>query len=163
MADPIALTLTSNDVPIPGDSTVTSLGRADTIEVLSLEQQLYSAFDRATLVPTGRRLYAPIRFSKRIDRASPLLRKALTTNEVVAGAFRWYRPSPAGDGTTEQFFTIEFSGGRVTQCKLRLPDVLDPAQASLAPMEDIELTFSEITWTYTNGGIEHTDQWNNGT
>lgn len=159
MAESISLTLTANEVDIEGDSTVTSLGRADTIEVLSLEQQLSGAFDRATLQPTGRRIYAPIRFTKRIDRSSPLLRKALTLNEPVAGAFRWYRPSPAGDGTTQHFFTVEFTGGRITLCKLRLPDVLDPATAALSPMEDVELTFNEITWTYVDGNVAHTDNW----
>lgn len=29
----------------------------------------------------------------------------------VSGGFS--RPAPAGDGTTEHFFTIEFSGGRI--------------------------------------------------
>ncbi len=157
MADTIALTLTANDEDIEGDSTVTSMDRANTIEVLSLEQQVSTAFDRATLLATGRRIYAPIRFTKRMDRATPLLLRALTLNQVVAGSFRWFRPNPTGTGTTQHFFTLEFTEGRITKCALRLPDTLDPAQATLAPLEEVELTFSTITWTHVPGGVEHTD------
>jgi type VI secretion system secreted protein Hcp len=157
MAESISLTISSNGTNIPGDHPLTSLSRANTIEVLSLEQQLSKTFDRATLMATGRRIYAPLRFSKRLDRATPLLRRALTQNEVVAGNFRWYRPNPVGDGTTEQFFTLTFTGGRITKCTLRLPDTLLPDTSGLPPLEDIELTFSSITWTWVGGGIEHTD------
>lgn len=157
MAESIALTLSANGTNIPGDNSFTTLERANTIEVLALEQQLARAFDRATLVPTGRRFYAPLKFSKRLDRATPLLRKALNQNEVVAGQFRWFRPSPSGDGTTDAFFTLAFTGGRITKCTLRLPDTLLPDTSNLPPMEDIELIFGTITWTWVSGGIVHTD------
>lgn len=157
MADTIALTLTANDEAIEGDSTVTSMDRTNTIEVLSLEQQVSTAFDRATLTPTGRRIYLPIRFTKLMDRATPMLRQALAQNQVVAGSFRWFRPNPSGTGTTQHFFTLAFTGGRITKCTLRLPDTLDPAQAALAPMEEVELTFATITWTHVPAGVEHID------
>jgi type VI secretion system secreted protein Hcp len=157
MADTIALTLTANDEAIEGDSTVTSMDRTNTIEVLSLEQQFSSAFNRATLSPTGRRIYLPIRFTKLMDRSTPLLRQALSQNQVVTGSFRWFRPNPSGTGGTQHFFTLDFTGGRITKCTLRLPDTLDPAQATLAPMEEVELTFSTITWTHVPAGVEFTD------
>ncbi|WP_439609416.1 type VI secretion system tube protein TssD [Hydrogenophaga sp.] len=157
MAQTIALTLTSNGDDVPGDSTVTSMSRADTIEVLSLEQALSKTFDRATLLATGRRIYTPLKFTKRLDRSTPLLRQALVENRVVAGAFRWYRPNPDASGTTEQFFTLAFTAGRITKCTLRLPDTLDPALALLPPLEDVELTFSTITWTWTSGSVEFED------
>ena len=157
MADTIALTLTANGGDVQGDSTVTAMERTNTIEVLSLEQQVSMAFDRATLQPTGRRIYVPIRFTKRMDRATPLLRQALTQNQVVAGSFRWFRPNPSGTGTTQHFFTLDFTGGRITRCTLRLPDTLDAVQAALAPMEEVELTFANITWTFVDGGVAHTD------
>lgn len=157
MAQTIALTLTSNGDDVPGDSTVTSMSRADTIEVLSLEQALSKTFDRATLLATGRRIYTPLKFTKRLDRSTPLLRQALVENRVVAGAFRWYRPNPDASGTTEQFFTLAFTAGRITKCTLRLPDTLDPALVLLPPLEDVELTFSTITWTWTSGSVEFED------
>ncbi|MCU0924507.1 MAG: type VI secretion system tube protein Hcp [Hydrogenophaga sp.] len=157
MAETISLRLVANGSDIEGDHTLTSLGREDTIEVLAMEQQLSKAFDRATLRATGRRIYAPIRFTKRLDRSTPLLRQALVNNAVVSGSFRWFRPHPDGDGTTQQFFTLEFAQGSITKCTLRLPDTLLDDSASLPPMEEIELVFGEITWRWTDGGIEFED------
>ncbi|MGE0098892.1 MAG: type VI secretion system tube protein TssD [Hydrogenophaga sp.] len=159
MADTIALTLTANGDAVEGDSTVTAMDRADTIEVLSLEQQVSTAFDRATLLATGRRIYAPIRFTKRMDRATPLLRQALAQNQVVEGSFRWFRPNPAGTGAVQHCFTLDFTGGRVTKCALRLPDTLDATAASLPLLEEVELTFSTITWTWVPGGTSFEDTW----
>jgi type VI secretion system secreted protein Hcp len=141
MADTIALTLTVNGDDVPGDSTVTSMDRADTIEVLSLEQQLSTAFDRAT----------------------PLLRQALVQNQVVAGSFRWFRPNPAGTGGQQHCLTLDFTEGRITKCALRLPDTLDATQATLPLLEDVELTFSTIIWTWVPSGIAFEDTWGSNT
>lgn len=157
MADTISLTLSANGLDIEGDSTVTSMERADTIEVLSLEQSVSRAFDRATLLATGRRIYAPIRLTKRLDRSTPLLRKALINNEVVEGNFRWFRPNPAGDGTTQHFMTLSFTEGRITKCVLRLPDTLGADTATLPALEEVELTAGTYTWTWIDGGIEFED------
>jgi type VI secretion system secreted protein Hcp len=157
MADTLSLTLTANGADIEGDSTVTSLERADTIEVLSLEQTVSRPFDRATLQPTGRRIYAPIRFTKRLDRSTPRLRQALINNEVLAGHFRWFRPDPDGGGTTEHFMTLRFTQGRLTRCALRLPDTLGAETASLPALEEIELTVGTIEWEWEDGGVVFTD------
>ena len=45
--------------------------------------------------------------------------------KVAAGKF--YRPNPAGDGTTEHFFTVEIGEGRLASIKRVSPDVIDPA------------------------------------
>jgi type VI secretion system secreted protein Hcp len=157
MAESISLTLSANGDDIEGDHTQTSLGRENTIEVLKLEQPMFVNIERASLRPSGRRVYMPLKFSKRMDRSTVLLRQALNENHVIAGNFRWFRPNPAGDGTTQHFFTLAFTGGRITRCELQLPDVLQAESASLPPMELVELMFDGVTWTWVDGGIEHTD------
>ncbi len=99
----------------------------------------------------------PIIIRKRIDKATPLLIKCLVENTVVSGGIRFFRPNPAGDGTTEQFYTIQFSQARITEIRQLLPDVLDAKTAALPPMEEISITFRTISWTYTNGGVTHED------
>jgi type VI secretion system secreted protein Hcp len=163
MAESVSLTLTANGDNIPGDHTQTSLGRENTIEVLKLEQPMFVNIERASLRPSGRRVYMPLKFSKRMDRSTVLLRQALNQNQVIAGNFRWFRPNPAGDGTTQHFFTLAFTGGRITRCELQLPDVMQAESASLPPMELVELMFDGVTWTWLDGGIEHTDSISSGT
>src|SRR5262245_37663943 len=108
---------------------------------------------------TGRCAFEPILIVKRIDEASPLLAKALVENQRIDGTFKFFRPSPSGDGTTEQFYTIEISDGRVDSIKQILPDMFNPLSTSMPPMEEVRFVFNSITWTFTPTGASHTDSW----
>ncbi len=96
---------------------------------------------------------------KRIDKSTPLLYKALANNEVIDGNVQVLRPNPSGDGTTEQFYTIEFTNGRVASFKAVSPDSIDPASATHPPLEEISFVFQTISWTYEPSGVMHQDSW----
>lgn len=158
MADTIALALSSTvQGDIQGDNPLTTIERENTIEVLSFTNPLRTSFERGTGRATGKRYYEPIRFTKRIDRSSPKLRQALTRNEVVNGIFKWYRPDNLGNA--EKFFTIEFKNGRIVSAEAQLPNVLDAAGANMPPLEEIQLVFDTIIWTFTDGDIASEDRW----
>lgn len=159
MAETVHLYLKANGSDIKGESTQTSLGREGSIECLYFEDSVRTAREKGSGMATGRRTYEPIVLRKRIDKSSPLLAKALCNNEVVEGTFKFFRPSPTGDGTTQQFFTIEFAEGRVAGIKRVSPDTIDPASAVEPPTEEISFVFHTITWTYEDGGVTHTDNW----
>jgi type VI secretion system secreted protein Hcp len=160
MAENIHLTLTGAALgAIQGDSTVSSLGRENTIEIVSFTHALRGQFERASGRATGRRFYEPITFTKRLDRSTPRLRDALIRNDPLSGTFKWFRPSPTGDGTTQQFLTITFSDARITSAVMRLPNTLDAATAPLPPLEDVSLVFNAIEWEWTPGGISVSDEW----
>lgn len=161
MAEAVSLFLKANGSDIKGESTTTSLGREDSIECLYFEDSVRTAREKGTGMATGRRTYEPIVFRKRIDKSSPLLAKALCNNEVIEGTFKFFRPSPSGDGTTQQFFTIEIAQGRVAGIKRVSPDTIDPASAIEPPTEEVSFVFHTITWTYEDGGVTHTDDWQN--
>ena len=162
MAETVHLSLKANGSDIKGDSSQLSLGREDTIECLSFCDSVRTAREKGSGLATGRRTYEPIIFRKRIDRSSPLIAKALCNNEVIEGVFKFYRPSPSGDGTTEQFFTVEFEKGRVSHVKRVSPDTIDPASATEPPTEEIGFVFHTITWTWEDGGVTHQDTWDQG-
>ncbi|OPX40629.1 MAG: protein ImpD [Desulfobacteraceae bacterium 4484_190.3] len=113
MAMTVHLFLKANGQDIKGDSSITSMGREESIECLSFSDSVRTAREASSGVASGERTYEPIRITKRIDKSSPLLAKALVNNEAVEGEFKFYRPNPAGDGTTEHFFTIEIQEGRI--------------------------------------------------
>ncbi len=159
MAEAVALFLKANGSDIQGENTMTSLGRENSIECLYFQQSVQTARERGTGMATGRRQYEPILIRKRIDKASPLLWKALCNNEVIEGKFMFFRPNPSGDGTTQQFYTIEIGGGRISSIKDFVPDTIEPASSTDPPLEEVSLVFHDITWTYTDGGITHTDSW----
>ena len=97
-----------------------------------------------------------------IDRSSPLLAKALCTNEVIEGTFKFFRPNPNGDGTTEHYFTVEIENGRVTRIHLVSPDgYANPGDPPfVAAFEDVQFIYNAITWRYEVTGAEHSDTLN---
>ena len=159
MAETVHLYLKSNGSDIQGQSSQTSLGRENSIEVLYLEQGVTTAREAGNSLATGRRQYTPLLIRKRIDKSSPLIAKSLCNNEKIEGVFKFFRPNPTGDGTTEQFYTIEVKKGRVNSIKQYVPDTLVPATATEPPLEEVSFVFHTINWTYTNGGVTHEDTW----
>ncbi|MEM9188395.1 MAG: type VI secretion system tube protein TssD [Myxococcota bacterium] len=159
MAQSVALYLKANGTDVPGDSTITSLGREDSIECLYFVDSVRTARERDSGMATGRRTFEPIVIRKRIDKSSPLLAKALCNNEVCDAVFKFFRPSPSGDGTTEQFFSVEIGEGRLASIRRVSPDTIDPASANEPPTEEVTFVFHHITWTYEPSGAMHHDNW----
>ena len=160
MAETVHLYLKANGQDIKGSSTQESLGRKDSIECVYYEQAVKTAREAGSGMATGRRQYEPLLIRKRIDKASPLIAKALVENQAIDAKFKFYRPNPNGDGTTEQFYTVEIKQGRIASQKQIVPDNIVPASSTEPPLEEITFVFHTISWTVTNGGITHEDTWN---
>lgn len=159
MAETVHLELHLNGEKIDGESSQTSLGRENTIECVYFKDAVRTAREKGSGLATGRRSYEPLVIRKRIDKSSPLLARGLCNNEVVKAIFRFYRPSPAGDGTTEHFFTIELDEGRLSTVTRTVPDCLDPASSTAPPLEEVGFVFHNITWTFEPTGASHHDTW----
>ena len=159
MAETVHLYLKANGSDIKGESTQVSLGRKDSIECLFYEQRIVTAREAGSGMATGRRQYEPLLIRKRLDKASPLLAKALVENAAIEGTFKFFRPSPKGDGTTQQFYTVVIKEGRVASLRQVVPDTIVPATSTEPPMEEITFVFQSISWTFTEGGITHEDTW----
>jgi type VI secretion system secreted protein Hcp len=160
MAETVHLYLNANGAPIQGESTQTSLGRENSIECLYFESEVMTAREAGSGMATGRRQYKPLVIRKRIDKATPLISKALCKNEVIDAVFKFFRPNPTGDGTTEQFYTVEIKKGRIASDKQISPDSFNPALSNQPEMQEVSFVFHSIRWAYTNGGVEHEDTWN---
>ncbi len=143
---------------IRGDSTVTSLNREGTIEAFQLEHAVHVPTERSGM-STEERSHSPIKIVKRIDRSSPLLHQALCNNEELEVTIRFYRPNPAGDGTTEQYYTIRLTQARVSSIKTISPNTIHDLSSNEPPMEEVSFVFGTINWTYEPDGIEHEDAW----
>lgn len=159
MAETVHWFLTLNGEAIQGESTQTSLGRENSIECLSFMDSVRTAREAGSGMATGRRTFEPIEVRKRIDKSSPLLARGLCNNETVEGTFKFFRPAPSGDGTTEHFFTVEIAEGRLASIERVSPDTIDPASATAPPIELVKVVFHNITWTYESTGASHHDNW----
>ena len=143
---------------VRGDSTVTSMGREGSIEAFKLEYMVQTHRE-ASGGATGERSHGPVTITKRIDKSSPILHQALCNNEELEVTIKFYRPSPSGDGTTEQFYTIRLRHGRISSIRTISPNTVDESTASLPAMEEVSFVFGGITWIYESGGIEFEDEW----
>ncbi len=159
MAETVHLYLKANNSDIQGESSQVSLGRENSIECVYYDQAVSTAREAGSGMATGRRRYEPIIIRKRIDKATPLIYKAMAQNERIDGTFKFFRPNPVGDGTTEQYYTVEIKNGRVSAVRNYSPDCIDPVSCSMPAMEEVQFVFHTIVWTYTNGGITHEDTW----
>lgn len=159
MAETVHLFLKINGNAVKGESTQTSLGREGSIECVQYEMSVTSAREAATNLVTARRQFSPLKIVKRVDRSSPLLVAALSQNQKIDGVFKFFRPNPSGDGTTEQYFTVEIKEGNVASVKQFVPSTIQKETAGEPPQEEVTFVFKTITWTYTNGGVTHTDSW----
>lgn len=159
MSQSVSLWLITNGEAVVGNSSIESDDRGETIECLSFVDSVRSAREKGSGMATGRRTYDPIEVTKRIDQSSPILARSLCNNEVISGKFKFYRPNPAGDGTTEQFFTIEIEEGRIDSIRRVSCDAIDPASANVPPLETVKFVFQKIRWIHEPDGKEHQDDW----
>ncbi len=135
---------------VQGESTQKSMGRENSIECIQ--------FQHALVLNGDRKAYEPIVIRKRIDKSSPLLFRAAAANQECDAVFKFFRPNPIGDGTTEQFYTITLKGVRIIGVRQIVPNCIDPASSNYPPQEDVTFAFRSITWTYTNGNITADDR-----
>ena len=159
-APTVFLSLLANGVVIEGDST--HKGHENAIECVYFTSSVETVrITSGSGMSTGRRSHGPIVVRKLIDKATPLLARALVHNEEVEGTFAFYRPDPGGTGAEQRFFTIGFGRGRVAGQTTYSPDnVALPAAPGSAPfMEELHFVYQRITWRYEDGGIEFEDSW----
>jgi len=159
MAMTVHLTLKANGEDIQGESSVTTLGREDTIECFSFDYGVQSGSESFSGRASGQRNYEPIRIVKRVDKASPLIWQALCNNAKIEGTFKFFRPSPAGDGTTEEFYTIEIEEARIAGIDLSSPDAMGGAGQAEPPTESISFVYNNMVQTYESTGASHQDSW----
>lgn len=165
-AETVHLYLKINGADVQGESSQTSLGRENSIECIYYENTTASDKDAARR-QAGLTAGAPsgntIIIRKRIDKSSPLLIQAVAKNQTALGTFKFFRPNPTGDGTTQQFYTVEFEKGRVESVKQYVPDTISPATSTEPPMEEVIFSYTGISYSYLGATATGTaDGWKRG-
>lgn len=158
MAIPVYLWL-QDDGGADLKGSVNVSGREGTIEVVAQDHSLYIPTDNNTGKLTGTRIHTPFLFSKEIDASSPYLYKAVTTGQTLKTAeFKWYRIDDAGQEV--EYFNTKLENVKVVKVAPKMHDIKDPAKEKHNHLEEVELRYEKITWTYKDGNIIHSDAWN---
>lgn len=126
------------------------------------EHNLYIPTDNNTGKLTGTRIHTPFLFTKEIDSSSPYLYKAVTTGQTLKSAeFKWYRINDAGREV--EYFNTKLENVKLVKVNPKMHDIKDPAFEKHNHLEQIELRYEKITWTYKDGNIIHSDSRNERT
>lgn len=141
---------------------VTQKGREDSIMVIASSHSIVSPRDPASGLPTGKRMHKPFVITKEVDKASPILYRMLTTNENITN-FRLQFWKPGANGTEVQYLTIELVNANIASIDLRMLNNKNPELMKYAMYEEIAFTYQKITWTYVEGGITTSDNWESPT
>jgi type VI secretion system secreted protein Hcp len=111
------------------------------IALTGLSHEIISPRDPASGLATGKRQHKPIVFTKQLDSTTPLLLKALVTNETL----------------TSVLIGLLRNGQQVATIKLTNAGVAD--YTDHGDTEHWSLTYQKIEWTWVDGGITASDDW----
>jgi type VI secretion system secreted protein Hcp len=128
--------------------SVKQKGHENQIEVFATEHEVESATDN-TGIRRGRNVYKPFIVTKGIDKATVLLYKAWSTNELFA-TFKLDYFKKNVNGQHALFYTVELSGACIVSIKQSM------ASAGYTDAEEREIiafTYRTITWTFADGNL----------
>lgn len=140
------------------EGSVTQKGREKTVMVIAFSHEVVSPRDAASGLPTGKRMHKPLVITKEVDRSTPLLYNALVTNETLTEVkIKFWRPSASG--AEQQFYTIELMNASIASMSTKMLNNKHPDLMKYAEYDEIAFAYQKITWTYMDGGITASDDW----
>jgi type VI secretion system secreted protein Hcp len=159
MAEPVYLKLEIDRYDIEGESTKSSMDREGSIECSTYHQEVKTSLDPVTGQPSGKRQVGAVTISKRIDKTTPLLIKALCERVpqtgMVDAEFRFFRMAVGGSGAEEHYYTVLARGGHIASVDQLSEDPIAAGDGAPPMMEQVSFVFPDITWTYEIGGATH--------
>jgi type VI secretion system secreted protein Hcp len=111
------------------------------IPVLSLSHEIVSPRDPASGLPTGKRQHKPLSLTVQWGPSMPKFINALVSNENL----------------TSVLIGLLRNGAQVATIKLTNASVSDYLQTDQGAQ--VTFTYQKITWTWVDGGITATDDW----
>jgi type VI secretion system secreted protein Hcp len=141
---------------IPGSVQVK--GRENQVEVLGFSHHVYMPSDVKDGTATGTRRHNSIRILKNFDKSSPKLYEYLCNGKKIPKiVIHWYMIDEMGQ--EKEYFTHTLENARIVSMKPWMPNVDDKATENYKHMEDVEIRYEKITWTFVDGNIEYSDSW----
>jgi type VI secretion system secreted protein Hcp len=116
-------------------------GALPAVQLTGSSHEIVSPRDPASGLPTGKRMHKPFTITKVLDKATPMLLSALVTNENL----------------TKVKLTLQEGGKDVATVELTNANLAD--YQAHGTSETWSFTYQKITWTWLDGGITASDDW----
>ena len=132
--------------------TLQAAGRDDGVSAIveSYEHAITIPEEAIAARAAGRRVHAPFTVRKRVDRATPLLYRAMTASETIPSV-RIRVPTSRGRGGEPVNITL--TNARI----VAIHSGSRPEEA--IAHEEISFRYEQIAWASADGSIQHTDDW----
>lgn len=133
-------------------------GHKGEIAVYAYHHEIDAPRDFTTGLAAGKRQHKAISIAKEIDKSTPLLLKALITNETLSEIiFRFY--APGTNRKAEQIYTIRLTNANINNISQDMSmNKIEPG-IKLPVLEEISFVYQEIEWTWVDGSIVASDEW----
>jgi len=133
----------ANQGAIHGD--VTLAGREDTIRVVSYGHLVFTPRDERTGLLTSLRQHEPLRITKEIDQATPLLMNAWANGERLPEfTLQFWRP--AQSGAEQQYYTIILTDAYIVSIRQEMLNNLNRDYLNYPVLEHVTFVYSNIEW-----------------
>ncbi len=145
---------------IQGDikGSVTQKGREGKIAVIAFNHEIQSPRDSATGQATGKRVHHSFVITKETDKATPLLYKALVTNETIINwELQCFGFNSAGKEINN--YKVKLTNAKITGIYSLMMNNKMPENSKMPIMEEVTFVYEKIEWTWVDGGITATDDW----
>ncbi|WP_293257651.1 Hcp family type VI secretion system effector [Nannocystis sp.] len=131
--------------------SVTQKGKEGAIAVIAVSHSIVSPRDPQSGLPTGQRMHKPFVFTKEIDKSTPVLYQVLVSNENLTEVeFTVYGPDKVGKPSL--LYTVKLTNANIASIDLVTPE-------TGAPRTQVTMTYQKIEWTWVDGGITASDDW----
>ncbi len=133
-------------------------GREGTCDVYEIEHLMHRpASDGGST--QGSVIHSPLRLVKMIDKASPMLNRALSHGQIIGEVtLDFYRIDP--DSRQEaKYYTIKLKNVAISDMRPFVPMTLLPQNERLQHMEQLSLVYDRIEWTWLPDNIVTEYDW----
>ena len=153
---PTPIYMSINDGGVEG--SVEIAGREGTVEIIEAHHDVHIPTDIHTGASTGVRQHGRFSVRAAIDKATPYLYKAVSEGEQYDTVkFSFFKIDELG--TEVEYYTVLLEKVRVASVSLDVPNVKNASKEHYPHMMEYNFVYGKITWTWTDGTLEHTDDW----
>lgn len=143
------------------DGSVDVAGREKSVEVLAFDHEVRIPTDPDTGRLTGTRKHEALKVVKAVDASSPYLYKAVCEGQTFSTVeIKWYRIDDTGSET--EYFNHVLQGVKICSVRPIMYNVKDPSKERFDHLEEVQMRYQKIVWTYTDGNLQASDAWKEG-
>ena len=127
----------------------------DKIVICGVTAEVAAEIDSTSGLPqSGKSKHKPMVLLKEFDRASPALYESLKNGTKHDKATLEFWRMPPGGGGEQMYYTINLEGVQVAGIQMSMPNTQVAANEMVPELEELSLTYSEISYVFSAGGKE---------